>query len=154
MYEQALRYIRHFDVAMIPHLDNDLTRSMNPLKLYVYQSLQVPVVTTAIANTGDFREFMKVGRTPDEFIARIEDCLNENPVAGNPPHLRRLLTEVSWERRVEQVLGLIEEEFASREKEAPAMQPVGNPDEGSGNMGKCAGYARNSAPEVRQVARQ
>ena len=154
VYDQALRYIRHFDVAMIPHLDNDLTRSMNPLKLYVYHSLHVPVVTTAIANTGDFREFMKVGRTPDEFIDCIEDSLHENPVAGNLPRIRRLLTEVSWERRVERVLGLVEREFSSREKESRAAQPAGNPDEGSGNMGKCAGYVRDSAPEARQVACQ
>ena len=41
-YEKAIRYIRHFDVAMVPHLDNELTRHMNPLKLYVYFSLHVP----------------------------------------------------------------------------------------------------------------
>ena len=138
VYEQALRYIRHFDVAMIPHLDNDLTRSMNPLKLYVYQSLHVPVVTTAIANTGDFREFMKVGSTPDEFIDRIEDCLNENPLIGNPSRIRQLLTEVSWERRVEQVLALIEEEFASRERPSSASRKAKASDEASSYFGTCS----------------
>ena len=71
VYEEALRYIRHFDVAIIPHLDSELTRSMNPLKLYVYFSLHVPVVSTPIANIGDFREFVQVGHTPEEFIERI-----------------------------------------------------------------------------------
>ena len=138
VYDRALRYIRHFDVAMIPHLDNDLTRSMNPLKLYVYHSLHVPVVTTAIANTGDFRDFMKVGRTPDEFIDRIEDSMHENPVAGNPSRIRRLLTEVSWERRVGQVLGLIEEEFASREQPSSVSRKGRVLDEASSYFGTCS----------------
>ena len=138
VYDQALRYIRHFDVAMIPHLDNDLTRSMNPLKLYVYQSLHVPVVTTAIANTGDFREFMEVGRTPDEFIDRIEGCLNENRATGNPSRIRELLTEVSWERRVEQVLALVEEEFASRERPSSTSKKGKASDEASSYFGTCS----------------
>ena len=138
VYEQALRYIRHFDVAIIPHLDNDLTRSMNPLKLYVYQSLHVPVVTTPIANTGDFRDFMKVGRTPDEFIDRIEDSLNGDPVAGNLSRIRQSLAEVSWERRVEQVLSLVEEEFASRERASPAPGKGRVSDEASSYFGTCS----------------
>lgn len=138
VYDKAVRYIRHFDVAMIPHLDNDLTRSMNPLKLYVYHSMHVPVVTTPIANTGDFQEFMKVGRTPDEFIDRIEDCLHENPVTGDLSRIRQLLTEVSWERRVEQVLALIEEEFASRGGASPAPRKGSVSDEASNYFGTCS----------------
>ena len=94
VYEQAMRYIRHFDVAIIPHLDNELTRSMNPLKLYVYQSLYVPVVSTPIANIGDFREFMQIGRTPEEFIERIDDCLRRDPVTDDLPRMRELLKRI------------------------------------------------------------
>ena len=80
VYDYAVRYIRHFDVAIIPHLDNDLTRNMNPLKLYVYFSLHVPVVTTPIANIGDFGEITQVAHTAEEFIERIGYCLHDNPV--------------------------------------------------------------------------
>ncbi len=38
-YERAQAIIAHFDVALIPHLDNDMSRSMNPLKAYVYCAL-------------------------------------------------------------------------------------------------------------------
>ena len=112
VYEEALRYIRHFDVAIIPHLDSELTRSMNPLKLYVYFSLHVPVVSTHIANIGDFREFVQVGRTPEEFIERIDHCLNNNPVAGNVERIRSLLEVNSWNERVTRILTLVGKEFA------------------------------------------
>ena len=115
VYEEALRYIRHFDVAMIPHLDSELTRSMNPLKLYVYFSLHVPVVSTPIANIGDFREFVQVGHTPEEFIERIDHCLDNNPVSGNVERIRSLLEVNSWNERVTRILTLVGKEFARRE---------------------------------------
>ena len=115
VYDDAIHYIRHFDVAMIPHLDSELTRSMNPLKLYVYFSLHVPVVSTHIANIGDFREFVQVGRTPEEFIERIDHCLNNNPVAGNVERIRNLLEANSWNERVTRILTLVGKEFVRRE---------------------------------------
>ena len=112
VYEEALRYIRHFDVAIIPHLDSELTRSMNPLKLYVYFSLHVPVVSTPIANIGDFREFVQVGRTADEFIEQIGHCLDNNPVSGDIERVRSLLEINSWNERVTRILTLVGKEFA------------------------------------------
>ena len=113
VHEQALRYIRHFDVAIIPHLDNELTRSMNPLKLYVYFSLLVPVVSTAIQNIGDFNDFVRVARSPQEFVRTIDECLCNDPLANELPRLRKLLRENSWSERVKYVLELIERELAT-----------------------------------------
>ncbi len=107
-YQDAQRFIRHFDVAIIPHLDNDLTRHMNPLKLYVYFSLGVPIVATPIANTGTIGEFARIGRTADEFVDRIEACLANGP----PAHSSRITAVVaqnSWEARVAQVFALVDE---------------------------------------------
>ena len=115
-YEQALRYIRHFDVAMIPHLNNGLTQSMNPLKMYVYFSLHVPVVTTSIENIEDFGEFVQVGATAQEFMERIGHCLEQDPFSGRVERLQALLKENSWEQRVAGMLNLIETEFARREE--------------------------------------
>ena len=104
-----MRYIRHFDVAIIPHLDNALTQSMNPLKLYVYHALLVPVVSTPVANIGDFATYVRIGRTPQDFVGAIEDCLRRNPLSSDLPRLRALLRENSWPERVRCVLKLIEQ---------------------------------------------
>ena len=112
VYEQALRYVRHFDVAIIPHLDNDLTRSMNPLKLYVYQSLHVPVVSTPIENIEDFGGLVHVADTPEEFIAKVEGCLQRVPEAEESRGTLELLRARSWPERVERVLALVEQEFS------------------------------------------
>ena len=115
VYEEALRFIRHFDVAMIPHLDNELTRNMNPLKLYVYFSLHVPVVSAPVANIGDFGDLVQVGRTPEEFVERIGYCLDNNPVAGNLERVRSLLDANSWNERTARILKLVGKEFAKAE---------------------------------------
>ena len=147
-YDQAIRYIRYFDVAMIPHLDNELTRHMNPLKLYVYLSLHVPIVTTPIANIGDFAEFIQIGRTPEEFIQKIAYCLDENPVSVNLERIRRLLQANCWDERVARILGLIEAEFTgNRTDRASTITLVSTTDEKNGYIDRCtvcghAGYLK------------
>jgi len=122
-YEQALRYIRHFDVAIIPHLDNALTQSMNPLKLYVYHALLVPVVSTPVANIGDFATYVRIGQTPQDFVGAIDDCLRHNPLSSDLPRLRALLRENSWPERVKCVLNLIGQKLElPREVLSPANQ--------------------------------
>ena len=109
---------------MIPHVDNEMTRHMNPLKLYVYLSLHVPVVTTPIANIEDLAEFVEIGDGAEEFVAAIDACLQENPLAGRGEELRELMKANSWNVRVADMLELIESEFAKREAalgEMPAL---------------------------------
>ena len=156
VYEEALRYIRHFDVAIIPHLDSELTRSMNPLKLYVYFSLHVPVVSTPIANIGDFREFVQVGRTPEEFIERISHCLDNNPVSGNVERMRSLLETNSWNERVTRILTLVGKEFARRE--SAYSRPVAADFDKDGYVDTCTvcghtGYLRREERSIRETYR-
>ena len=124
VYDQAVRYIRHFDVAMIPHLNSELTRNMNPLKLYVYFSLHVPVVSTPIANIEDFGEFIKIGHTPEEFIERIGNCLDNNPISGNEERIRNLLKANSWNERVTRLLVLMQAEFARHKGAVSPIIPI------------------------------
>ena len=113
IYERALQYVKHFDVAMIPHLDNQLTRSMNPLKLYVYLSLHIPVVATPIANIGDVGDFVRIGNTPEEFIQAVKECLGENlGDSEKAARLASLISRHSWETRVAEMMRLIERNFA------------------------------------------
>ena len=111
IYERAIQYIKYFDVAIIPHLDNELTRSMNPLKLYVYFSLQVPVVATQIENLNDFEEFVCIGRTPEEFVQGVQKCLDSEFDKSASARLEQLLATKSWSKRVADMMRLIEVEF-------------------------------------------
>ena len=108
-YPKVLRYIRHFDVAVVPHLDNELTRNMNPLKLYVYLSLKVPIVATPIANTDAIGEFIEVARNETEFIAGIERCLARGGYGSREARVEEVLRANSWDQRVDRIVTLVEQ---------------------------------------------
>jgi glycosyltransferase involved in cell wall biosynthesis/SAM-dependent methyltransferase len=102
-YHEALAYIRHFDVAMMPHLSNALSDNMNPLKLYVYYALGVPIVTSEVANIGDIGPLVSVAGTHEGFIAAVETALQ--PRAGDRPAIDPdVLARVSWTARVQAIL--------------------------------------------------
>lgn len=104
-YVEAKRFVDHFDVALIAHVDNEMTRSMNPLKAYVYAAAGVPVVSTPIANIDGLGDLITVAKGLDDFVAAIEDAL----VTGRAEPDLTALAPHAWDRRVEQVLAFIDE---------------------------------------------
>jgi glycosyltransferase involved in cell wall biosynthesis len=114
-YEEAQDLIARFDVALIPHLDNPMTRSMNPLKAYVYCSLGVPIVATPVANLDELAEHITVAEGVDGFVRAIDAAL----VAGKRAPDAAELWPHSWNERVERVLRWVDELAASR-PEQPA----------------------------------
>jgi hypothetical protein len=123
-YDEAKRYIRGFDVAIIPHVDDVMTRAMQPLKAYVYASLGVPVVSTPIANLPDLGPAITVADDRAAFVHAIGRHL----ASGRPspsPATRRLLRANSWPVRARRVLTLIDRALAI--KPAPARAARGGP---------------------------
>ena len=153
VYEHALRYIRHFDAAIIPHLNNDLTKSMNPLKLYVYHALFVPVISTPIANIGDFERFVRIGRTPQEFLRAIDDCLRNNPLSSDLPHLRAFLMKNSWPQRVKRVLELIELEFAKPQEALSQVNQISRWETRGGHTARRVELNHHASSDHHKIAR-
>jgi glycosyltransferase involved in cell wall biosynthesis len=110
VYDDAQAIIRHFDVALIPHLDNEMSRTMNPLKAYVYTSLGVPIVSSPVANLDALADFVTIANGPDEFVAAIERALQ----GGRREPDRDALWPHSWDVRVVEVLRLIDDEVERR----------------------------------------
>lgn len=106
-YEDATRYIRAFDVAMVPHLRNELSESMNPLKLYVYFALNVPIVTTDVANIGDIGPYATIAADHGSFLAAITRVLAGKQKAPTTVQRKKVLSSVSWTSRVDDVLDVL-----------------------------------------------
>jgi glycosyltransferase involved in cell wall biosynthesis len=104
-HDEALAFMQYFDVALIPHVHNEMTRSMNPLKAYVYVAVGIPIVATPVSNLDELAEFITVAATPPTFVDAIDKALREG---------RRLPTDESlrgrtWPDRVAGVLELIDQ---------------------------------------------
>ena len=103
-YEVSRQYISRFDVGIVPHLDSDLSRFMNPLKIFVYRALNIPVVSTNVKNISSIKNGVYVETSYDDFLSRIEKILDSD----NTYHLDASIIEsLSWKTRFSQIWGEI-----------------------------------------------
>ena len=96
-YARLPEVLAAFDVALLPYERNELTRSINPLKLREYLASGVPVVATPLPEVLRYAPEVGLGDTTESFVAAVEAAL-----AG--PRDRRdaraeLLHGESWDDR-------------------------------------------------------
>ncbi|MEJ0015582.1 MAG: glycosyltransferase [Acetobacteraceae bacterium] len=104
-YDVARRCIAEFDCAILPHVTNAMTDAMNPLKVYNYLGMGVPVVATPVANLEGLDGLITVAHDADAFSAAIAAVLAA-PV-------RRSLSpdeqdRIAWESRMRTITELLE----------------------------------------------
>ena len=101
----------HFDVGVIPHVVNEMTAHMNPLKAYEYASVGIPVVATPVANLPAF-EMVTTAAGADAFIDAVGDAMRSP--RRSPAELARLLAGETWPDRIDALLTEIEVQLAHR----------------------------------------
>lgn len=77
-YEQLPRYAACFDIGIIPFQVNDLTKSVNPLKLLEYLSLGLPVVSSYMPEVTKYSDYIAIPRTLSEFLSSIDSALEHD----------------------------------------------------------------------------
>lgn len=107
------RYINGFDVCLMPHKLNDLTKSMDPIKLYEYLATGRPIVSTFIPCLERFSPYAYLSRTTDEFISNIRKSLSEKE-SSLQEQRRSFAKQNTWEVRANQVVETLED-YLSRE---------------------------------------
>lgn len=103
-YEEAQQYIHHFDVAIMPHLRNALSDSMNPLKLYVYVALGKHVIATRVMNIEELEPYVDVADDRAEFLTKLELAVARAQIATSRPPTPDALWSMSWQQRVATIL--------------------------------------------------
>jgi tetratricopeptide (TPR) repeat protein len=107
-YEIALRHVAAFDVGIIPHTRTELSLHMNPLKLYVYRGLGIPVVSTDVANLDDFANDMRVASDAAQFVAALESAIAERGAEGRIFPSEDVMLACSWESRAATIMAWME----------------------------------------------
>ncbi len=77
-YEQLPRYAACFDAGIIPFQVNELTRSVNPLKLLEYLSLGIPVVSSYMPDVARFSDVVSIAHSPQDFLAALDRALADD----------------------------------------------------------------------------
>ena len=102
-YAELPKYMAQFDVGLIPFLRNELTLAANPIKLYEYFSLGLPVVSTRLPEVELFGDLVYLADDPQSFASQVERAAEET---GESLRERRMAIarQESWAARAEQLL--------------------------------------------------
>ncbi len=105
-YSELPSYLNCFDVAVIPFKINELTRGVNPVKLYEYLAAGKPVVSSDLPEVRPFRPLVSIAGEPDQFVRKIEEEL----AADSPEKAAERLRVAglnSWEARAAAAVDII-----------------------------------------------
>ncbi len=104
------RYVRQFDVCVIPYVLNLRAQHASPLKLYEYAAASKPIVSTEFTAARAFEGEVRFANSTEDFLAQCEAALQldeaSSEIAGN----RRIASENTWDHRVEQLSGILQDE--------------------------------------------
>jgi len=104
------RIARRWRVALIPFKINTLTRGVDPIKIYEYLALGLPVVAFTMPQIEGY-PFTKTAPDVETFLAYAEEAMSAPLDRGV---MDRFLSVNRWEDRVDQMLELVDAAAAER----------------------------------------
>ena len=111
------RYVKAFDVGIVPYRLTEYTANVYPTKLNEYLVMGIPVVATDLPEINRFNaehgDLVRVARDPDAFSAAIRASLG----ASSPSEISRRIAAAhanSWDRRIAEMSTLIDEALERR----------------------------------------
>lgn len=103
-YKQVPSIIQSFQVALIPHLVNPLTESMDPIKLYEYLAVGCSVVSTRVAGVEEFEDVIEIADSREEFVIAVKRVLKE---PGLSSVRREAAKGHTWKKRILEIQRLL-----------------------------------------------
>ncbi len=105
-HEDLPGYVQHWDVSVMPFVDNEQIRNCNPLKLREYLAAGRPVVATPFPALSAYADILHQAQSAEHFAAAIENAYNETPVKKE--ERQHVVGAESWAARATQVGALLE----------------------------------------------
>jgi glycosyltransferase involved in cell wall biosynthesis len=113
-YAQLPQYLRGFDVALLPFVNNELTINANPLKLREYLAAGLPVVATPIPEVARLAPPVRLASTAEQYAEQIEALLAERQTGASPARSQAVATE-SWDEKVANLELLLKEALVQQD---------------------------------------
>jgi hypothetical protein len=103
-YGGLARYLRGFDVCILPILINDLTLATNPVKAYEYLSAGKPIVSVDHPEQTAFDGLVAVAADRDAFLDALVEALTIPGDAAATARRRALAPGQTWSERAQRLL--------------------------------------------------
>jgi glycosyltransferase involved in cell wall biosynthesis len=101
-YDDLPKYARYFDVGLIPFVLNKLTQAVNPLKLFEYYALRLPVLATRLPELERADGPLSLASTEDEFREALRHILDRADAQSGDCAVE-VAKHNSWQQRAEQL---------------------------------------------------
>lgn len=105
-YADLPTYAAHFDVALMPWLQNEWIAACNPIKLKEYLAMGFPVVTTKFAELKPYEHLVYPAATHEQFLAGVDCALVENDPAQREQR-RQSVRADSWDAAADRVAEML-----------------------------------------------
>lgn len=114
-YDELPRYVKAFDVCLMPFALNEATEYINPTKTLEYMAAGKPIVSTAVADVvRNFTPIVKVAKTHDEFIDAVAQAAASPDKQALADGIE-MASASSWESIVAKMRTLIDDAVAEPE---------------------------------------
>ncbi len=110
-YDLLPQYLRGFDIALLPFVNNELTVNANPLKLREYMAAGLPVVASPIPEVARYAAHVALAGSADEYETEILRLLKRGEVGPSATRSAQMAPE-SWDAKAAQIESLLHESFA------------------------------------------
>jgi len=102
-YKELYRYLKMFDVCLIPFKINAFTQKIYPTKLHQYFAAGKPVVSSPLPDLEKFAPWVEFYSDAKEMEIKIERSLREDSEKKALERMR-VASENTWDRRVESMI--------------------------------------------------
>lgn len=101
-YTQVPAYLQHADVLLVPHIVDEFTESLDPIKLYEYEAIARPIAATPVAG------FRELAGKPGVVIAPAAQLPAEvTSLLEAPPSVVGPFEPIDWSARVDAMQNIL-----------------------------------------------
>lgn len=105
-YEEIPTLGADFDISIMPYIDNDWTRWINPIKLKEYLLLGHEIVSARFGESQYYADYIHIAKSHKEFVDHLDAVRAGRKSAGDRA---TLLAKASWDDRAVELLAVLDE---------------------------------------------
>lgn len=101
--EELPKYAAYWDVAIIPFINNELTKGVNPIKVFEYLQLRLPVVASNMPEIAEY-PYVSIAIGYEEFEAAI---VSSAKTVMEEEKVQSFIENNTWRKKCEELLSCI-----------------------------------------------
>ena len=117
-YARLPSFLRLFDLALVPFVLNDITRSTSPVKLFEYMAAEKPILCSRMDECLRYESVETYADAPD-FLRKAGALLERRGDAALRAALRRDALANTWQARTDGILAALETAKSAEKGRAP-----------------------------------